>query len=96
MEYYGIERARKTFVEHSDVPTHVANEEWRRSMWNFVMGTQLHVGAIMSVGQAALICFGFGPPDVAPITAGFISAGYLATRYVICLLYTSPSPRDRG
>ena len=42
-------------------------------------------------------CFGSTPPRSTPVYANgklFTVAG--ARRHVVCLLYTSPSPRDRG
>jgi len=78
VEYYGIERARKPFVKHSDVPAHIASEELRRSLWNFVLSTQLHVGAIVTVGQAALICHGHSPEEtmyVVPVLATIYGTG---------------------
>ena len=39
--------------------------------------------------------FGKGA-DAPKLFAGFVSAAYLTAEYRFCLLYTSPSPRDRG
>ena len=52
--------------------------------------------ALTVAGIASFAAFGIAESDSTPVSDTLTAATVPADRQMTCLLYTSPSPRDRG
>src|SRR5450759_1873681 len=66
-----------------------------RGLSNFAHGEVVMIGAMLALSAlTALMGLGVPPLLALPLSIGLAMLGCMVLGYGICLLYTSPSPRD--
>ena len=78
------------FINHDGSTWLISDEKGRRQLFRKIV-----IGNNVFIGMNAIIMPGVKIGDNVVVAAGSVVTKSIPSGYIVCLLYTSPSPRDR-